>query len=143
MTPERRERLIASITSIVAVVPWGVFMGTMFVSFGGSQISWGTWLFDIITFWNPVFAAFFSFVRARFSAYWILASVFISMAMSFLYEAHTALQPDSRHLSAMEWLETIPSFLYVAVGFWLFPQLAVAALLYATRSREQNPPLGT
>jgi hypothetical protein len=127
MLPERREQLVASVTSIVAIVPWGIFMGMMFVSNGrimmsvSRRISWGLWFFAIITFWNPVFAALFSFIRPRISAYWIIGSVVISMTMGLLFQVQSALQPDSSHPSIKEWLENIPSLLLMGSGFWFFP----------------------
>ena len=89
LSPSRRQCLMASVAGAILILPWGIFMGVMFLSFGTDGSRWA-WTFDIVTFWFQVLAILLSFALPRISAIWLLVNIAISALIGIGFQVHLA-----------------------------------------------------
>ena len=76
---------MASVAGAILILPWGIFMGVMFLSFGTDGSRWA-WTFDIVTFWFQVLAVLLSFAFPRISAFWMLVNIAISVLFGLVFK---------------------------------------------------------
>lgn len=135
LKPRHVQLLVGGLGAIL-IVPWAVFMGVMFTFAFRSDESLWAWVFDIISFWCQVPAILLSFLKPRIGAYWLLANTAVSVLFGLVFQIESALKPDARSLSAVDWIKILPQLAKSSFWFWGLPILFALLLLMAVRGQK-------
>ena len=110
------------------ILPWGLFLGTMFAfSFSSNESLW-MWAFDVIAFWSQIPAIIFSFLKPRLAACWMLLNALTSFLMGLIWIKST-FAGDPTRVHGKAWASEIPGLLKTMVAFWGIPLVVALALL--------------